>query len=304
MKTSILVNRFILTLIGFSLTFLYVGASGQALTVNDIPDQTIDLGQSFSNIKLDDYIDVPSNELHKIQWSTSGASQLSVNIDNDRNASVIPLSDTWTGSETITFLAIDTDMNTGSDAAIFTIRELANAPPIVTDIPDQPLAEGASFQPVNLDDYVSDADHTNDLLTWSASGNSALSVDINPSTHTATIGVPDIDWNGSETIVFIATDPELASSQDAATFTLTPVNDPPVVSDIPDQSINSGESFNTIALDNYVTDVDNSKSDLSWTITGNTNLTPSVDGSHVATIGTPAKLERLRNTYLFSERSG
>ncbi len=142
MKTSILVNRFVLTLIGFSLTFLYIGASGQTLTVNDIPDQTINLGQSFSNINLDDYIDVPSNELHKIQWSTSGASQLSVNIDNGRNASVIPLSDTWTGSETITFLATDTDMNSGSDAATFTIMELANVAPIVTDIPDQALCRG------------------------------------------------------------------------------------------------------------------------------------------------------------------
>ncbi len=288
MKTSTLVNRLVLILIGFSLTFLYAGASGQSLTVKDIPDQTINLGQSFSTINLDDYIDVPSNELHKIQWSASGASQLSVNIDKGRQASVVPLSDTWTGSETITFLATDTQLNTGSDAATFTIMELANAAPVVTDIPDQLFEEGTSFQPVNLDNYVSDADNTNDQLTWSASGNSALSVDINPSTHTALIGVPNIDWNGSETITFRATDPASAFSEDAATFTLTPVNDAPVVSDIPDQSIFSGQSFSTIALDNYVTDVDNSKAELAWTITGNTSLTPSVDGSHIATINAPA----------------
>ena len=288
MKTSTMVNRLVLILIGFSLSFLYTGASGQSLTVKDIPDQSINLGQSFSDINLDDYIDVPSNQLHKIQWSASGASQLSVNIDNGRKASVVPLSNTWTGSETITFLATDTQMNTGSDAATFTIKELANAAPIVTDIPNQTDIEGASFTPVNLDNYVSDADNTNDQLTWSASGNSALSVDINPSTHTATIGVPNIDWNGSETITFRATDPALAFSEDAATFTLTPVNDPPVVSDIPDQSIFSGESFSTIALDNYVTDVDNTKAELAWTITGNTSLTPTVDGAHIATIGVPA----------------
>ena len=137
MKTSTLVNHLFLILIGFSLTFLYAGASGQTLTVKDIPDQTIDLGQSFSNINLDNYIDVPSNELHKIQWSASGANQLSVNIDKSRTASVVPLSGTWTGSETITFHATDTEMNTGSDVATFTIKELANAAPVVTDIPDQ-----------------------------------------------------------------------------------------------------------------------------------------------------------------------
>jgi len=288
MKTSTMVNRLILILIGFSLTYLHSGATGQSLTVKDIPDQSIDLGQSFSNINLDNYIDVPSNELDKIQWSTSGASLLSVNIDNQRQASVVPVSGTWTGSETITFLATDTALNTGSDAATFTIKKLANAAPIVTDIPDQLLAEGASFQPVNLDNYVSDADNTNDQLAWSASGNSALSVDINPGTRTAVIGVPNVDWNGSETIVFRATDPALAFSEDAATFTLTPVNDAPVVSDIPGQSIFSGESFSTIALDNYVTDVDNTKAELAWTVTGNTSLTPAVDGAHIATIGVPA----------------
>jgi hypothetical protein len=288
MKTGTLVNRLVLTLIGFSFTFLYVGASGQTLTVKDIPDQTINLGQSFSNISLDDYIDAPSNELHKIQWDASGADHLSVNIDIGRKASIIPLSDTWTGSETITFHATDTQLNTGSDAATFTIQELINAAPVVSDIPNQLFEEGTAFQPVSLNDFVSDADHTDDQLTWSASGNSALSVDINPSTHTALIAAPNTDWNGSETIVFKVTDPESASAEDAATFTLAPVNDPPVVGDIPDQSILSGESFGTIALDNYVTDVDNSKAELSWTITGNTSLTPSVDGSHIATINQPA----------------
>ena len=148
MKTVTLVNRFVLTLMGFSLTFLYVGAAGQTLTVKDIPDQTINLGQSFSIINLDNYINVPIDQLSKIQWSTSGANQLSVNIDNSRNASVTPVLDTWTGSETITFQATDTAMNTGSDAATFTINKLANAAPVVSDIPDQTIKSVQSFAPI------------------------------------------------------------------------------------------------------------------------------------------------------------
>ena len=289
MKTGTLINRLRFTLIGFSLTVLFIGAAGQSLTVNDIPDQTINIGQSFSEINLDNYIDVPSNELHSIEWSATGADQLSVNIDNGRKARIMTPSDTWTGSETITFHATDTDLNTGSDAATFTVQQPLNDPPVVGDIPDQTLAEGSSFQPVNLDNYVTDANDPIDQLTWSATGNSALSVSIDPSTHTASIDVPDINWNGSETIVFKATDPASASSEDAATFTLTPVNDPPVIGDIPNQTINSGESFSTITLDNFVTDVDNAKSELTWEITGNTQLTPTVDGSRIATINQPAK---------------
>jgi VCBS repeat-containing protein len=287
MKTGTLVNRLVLTLFGFSITFLSVGASGQTLTLYDIPDQTVNQGQSFSVVNLDNFIDVPAKDRHKIKWDATGADQLSVNIDNDRKASVAVPSNTWTGSETITFHATDTELNTGSDAATFTVKELVNAAPVVSDIPNQQYEEGTAFQPISLDNYVTDADNTNHQLTWSASGNSALSVNIDASTHTAVVAAPNIDWNGSETIVFQATDPQSASSQDAATFTLTPVNDPPVVSNILDQSIKSNESFSTIPLDNYVTDVDNTKAELSWSITGNTSLLPSIDGSHVATINKP-----------------
>ena len=53
---------------------------------------------------------------------------------------------------------------------------------------------------------------------------------------------------------FKATDPGRLWDDDAAMFTVTAVNDPPVVSDIPDQTIAEGSSFATITLDNYVSD--------------------------------------------------
>ena len=95
MKTGTLINRLMFTLIGFSLTVLFIDAAGQSLTVNDIPDQTITVGQTFSIVNLDNFIDVPSSELPSIEWSATGASQLSVNIDNGHNASIITPSDTW-----------------------------------------------------------------------------------------------------------------------------------------------------------------------------------------------------------------
>ena len=50
----------------------------------------------------------------------------------------------------------------------------------------------------------------------------------------ATITTPNADWNGSETITFTATDPGALSDSNAATFTVTAINDAPVVSDIPE----------------------------------------------------------------------
>ena len=59
----------------------------------------------------------------------------------------------------------------------------------------------------------------------------------------ATISTPDADWFGSETITFTAEDLGTLTASDAATFTLTSVNDAPVVTDIPDQTDVEGASF-------------------------------------------------------------
>jgi len=45
------------------------------------------------------------------------------------------------------------------------------------------------------------------------------------------VALPVYNGNGSETISFTATDPDGLSDSDAATFTVTPVNDPPVADD-------------------------------------------------------------------------
>ena len=46
-------------------------------------------------------------------------------------------------------------------------------------------------------------------------------------------------------------------------------NEAPVVTDIPDQTITEGDSFATITLDDYVSDVDNTDDEMIWTYTGN-----------------------------------
>jgi hypothetical protein len=65
------------------------------------------------------------------------------------------------------------------------------------------------------------------------------------------------------------------------------VNEAPEVTDIPDQTVNEGETFATINLDDYVSDPDNTDAEMTWTYSGNTELSVSIDGSRVATIGIP-----------------
>ena len=57
---------------------------------------------------------------------------------------------------------------------------------------------------------------------------------------------------------------------------VTIANEPPVVSQIPDQAIRKSESFAKITLDDFVTDPDNPDDQIVWTVTGNQNVAISI----------------------------
>jgi len=99
---------------------------------------------------------------------------------------------------------------------------------VVSDIPDQTIDEGNTFATIALDNYVAEVDDADSEITWTATGQTDLTVSI--AARVATIVIPNVDWNGSETITFEASDGEYTDS-DGATFTVTPVNDAPVAND-------------------------------------------------------------------------
>ena len=62
--------------------------------------------------------------------------------------------------------------------------------------------------------------------------------------------------------------------------------EPPVVSDIPDQTITAGESFTTINLDDFVEDPDTPDDQITWSYSGNTDLMVEIL-NRIATITPP-----------------
>ena len=161
---------------------------------------------------------------------------------------------------------------------------VVNNPPVVSNIPDQTILEGASFAQIDLDNYVTDDEDPDEYINWSYSGNSEINVSI--VNQVATISTPNSDWYGVETITFTAEDTGGLTDSDDATFTVTAINDPPVVSNIPDQTILEGASFAQINLDNYVTDDEDLDEDIDWSYSGNADLLMSIV-NRVATISTP-----------------
>ncbi len=165
-----------------------------------------------------------------------------------------------------------------------TIYRAVNDPPVVLDIPDQSVMEGENFASIKLDDYVGDPDDLDQEMNWTHWGEVELQVNV--SNRVVTITVPDPEWSGSETIWFKACDPCGLCDSNEATFTVTAVNDTPVVSDIPNQTILQTQSFASINLDNYVDDPDNPDDQMVWTHWGEDSLLVDIS-NRVATITLP-----------------
>jgi hypothetical protein len=179
-----------------------------------------------------------------------------------------PLEGVTTSGQVIVTIADGGEDGAQPDTEYFTITVTAVPdPPVVSDIPNQTVAEGDGFTPINLDDYVSDVDNTDTEITWSYSGNNKLTVSI--TNRVATITIPDKTWHGSETITFTATDPDQLSDSDDATFRITPVNNAPaIIGTIPDQTKDEDASAWTLALTAYESDMEDSGIDLNWSVSG------------------------------------
>jgi len=131
-----------------------------------------------------------------------------------------------------------------------------NTKPTITTIPDQTFDEGNNSDTIHLDDFVADLEDPDQEISWTASqiGTQNLSITIDTSRQVTVIPV-NISWNGSQTVVFTATDhgrngKYIKSSTDTVVFNVTPVDALPV---IPKTSsyihVYPNPSFDQITLD-------------------------------------------------------
>lgn len=229
--------------------------------ITTIPGQTINEGEQFQTLDLNASVDDVDNTDQEMTWTYTGNTDLGIGIVNGIATITIP-NPNWNGFETITFTAKDPGLESASGAATFTVNA-ENDQPVVTDIPDQQFAEGTAFNPVNLDGFVSDEESPDNKISWTYAGNSELIVNI--TNRIATITAPNENWNGTETITFTAYDEGGLTDSDDAVFTLTPVNDDPVISDIPGESIAEGGTFTKIHLDPYILDNETPDDQIVWT---------------------------------------
>lgn len=103
------------------------------------------------------------------------------------------------------------------------VLEALSFGPQVGPIPGQSVSDPTPFAPIVLDNHVSDADNTDEELTWTVTGNSVLQVSLLNRVATVTYDPGTI---ASETLTFTATDPDGLQGSASATFSVAVL--PPV----------------------------------------------------------------------------
>jgi hypothetical protein len=149
-------------------------------------------------------------------------------------------------------------------------------PEIESTIPDKILFEDTPLlNDFNISDFFRDPD--GDELTFSSSSTNVFAW-IDESSHIVSFNSTK-DWFGLENVTFRAMDADGGIAEQTIEVMVLPVNDAPVILDLPDPTVMKGETH-TLDLTDYVYDVDNLFSDLTITATGNySKMTLSIAGS-------------------------
>nr|MDJ0784559.1 tandem-95 repeat protein [Desulfosarcinaceae bacterium] len=98
---------------------------------------------------------------------------------------------------------------------------------------------------------------------------------------------PSADWNGAVSFGFEVTDGTIAVAN-AASLTVTAVNDVPTTSGLADQNRSEDFADYTIDLKALFADVETSDTNLTYTVSGNSDIGVSIDVNGVATISPTA----------------
>ncbi len=259
-----------------------IGSRNDAPVVAAVPDLT--MGQGFSQIyEMDTYVSDVDHSDAQIGWTFSGLQKIGLSFNSTTRVLTLSSPLDWSGSETITATAADDSGSTDQSSWKVTVTAQAQ-PPVIGQIPAVQFAEDGSSN-LSLNNYVSDGDDPDQNLIWSASGNTQVTVTINPVTNTALFSAA-ANWNGTENIWLVVTDPDQQKDSSQVSVQVTAVNDPPLMEKLPSVNLTTSTSA-SINLAGYVSDADHTDAQLTWSYSGNSSITVSISAQGVATFTRP-----------------
>ena len=164
------------------------------------------------------------------------------------------------GTYNVTAFVNDSSNTNTTNSWTLTVTNLNRPPAFNVTILNKTWQEDTNLiNNLTLDDYFYDLDHNecngtnNDTLTYSATGNNSVRVFINSTSHQVSF-YPSSNWNGIENINFTLNDGYATVNSNTITLNITPVEDPPNITAIPNQTLYVGTAF---SLQLNATDIDN-----------------------------------------------
>lgn len=179
-----------------------------------------------------------------------------------------------TGTYNIFFKVEDLDGGLDIDT---TYVDVNNAPPRLSAIPAQTIDEGGVFDTIDLEEYVTDPEHTPQQMSWEWFGEHDLLVSLNGMMFS--VAVPDSEWSGQEIITLIASDPLGLSDSTDISFTVQAVNDPPSWKSTLSFTIDEDDTLK-IPLDllwDNVSDIDDDPEDLDFAVLNTVHIHGETD---------------------------
>ena len=266
--------------------------------ITNIPDININEdGSAVLNLNL--YVTDPNNNNNELTWTATGNNHIHINIDSN-NIAAITIDRNWFGTENILFTVTDPEGYNDSETVTITVNSQEDIP-IISPLSLSFNEDG--YLILNLSNYVTDLDNNINELIWSISGGNHIIASINNDIITFTA---EPNWYGSETFILNVQDPDGFSSSINLVVNVTNINDPPFI------NLNTTElHYNLdvkeeikINLNDYITDLDNSLSELKWDYNAGNHLDISINRDNIATIKTKTKLGTFTITFTATDPEG
>ena len=263
---------------------IQINAVDDAPVIQLISSQIINEGESFSTFDLDEFLTEYDGDL--VTWSIVNNSDLIVNRNGNNVVSVSTPDINWFGEEQISFVATDNTVNALSDeiAVTFTVNPVDDAPFLDVPLADISVQEDADNTTLDLSLTFNDIDNLQSSISKSLVSNSNPDlVSASVSGNILTLDVKE-NQNGSTEITIRGTSSG-KNAEESFILTVNAVDDIPLISNIPNQQINEGESFSIIDLDTYLDEVDGDA--IMWNYSGNTNLSVNINNQNQAAVNIP-----------------
>ena len=257
-----------------------VGQLNDAPTISDVSNQTINEDSNTGAISFT--VNDVDNDLAGLTVTAATGNGTvvplgSISIVNtgagNRTVTVTPLADenTWVPGTpghdaplTITLTVSDGSLTASDSRFTLSVTPLNDGPIAVNDgvTMDEDNSRIISVLTNDTDVDLSREGDVLSIVSIGAVANGTATITGSGTTITYT---PTPNWNGTEIFTYIMRDKDNLQSNATVTVTVNGTNDPPTISDVPDQTVNEDGNSGAIAF--TVGDIDNSPASLTVTAT-------------------------------------